>query len=1305
MTLRLPSSTSILMSLLLAVSGINLAFAQAQDSYLSPQQMSMSSQQLRDIYGIEPIQRIENSTIRTSGFGGFDFGGGLDFGAFDPGSFGIDFGSFDNFNLSDFNLDFSELGLDLGDLNLQDITGTINSVTSTLSSLNKMALDASGSLNSMREGLTNSLSFNLETAFGTMSTDEIRFLARNPDLFSKWAEAKVFDKLGNFTEADLDSSLQRITNGAFNSSDLKQLYSNSNEAFNAFKGLKNTLNTLKSDYKAGLTEARTLANETDKKFVDSMSGKTLGDLSGSIQGHLERMFTADAKNPQLGENGASDPLSQYNPSRVATSQVEIQNAILTSIQRRPPAVGANIDTTCNGVTGGGAGPGVAAVGAAISNALSQNALAVGNPNAIFVGPLPEYRPSDADGSVKILWRLFGDPGGLGIVSVSGGAESPNQDKMSRIFLAFNTAVAALAAIWFAFTMSSALLQGAHDGEFLGRRYHSYWLPIRSLVGGALIIPIPGAGYSLAQVITILMATTGIGIANSVAGLATGVISEAAPKAENFILPITANQFDAQVVTASYCVASLNREMMVNRGLYNDPQNPQTTTIRSEAESANVDFGLNLYPYNQGLRIGFGAMANNSVPNFKDYGYTEDQCALIDFKTPTLKTVEDSDFIVPTVSRENREIVHDVMLEFGNKQVEAFAFYVKAVNDITKSHVLYSSAPVGSQMESQGASLIQLRGEDISKGLAPALPQTPEGFFATDWAQYKIDQPAATYLLSLASRYYNDLVVRDASRASAGIACSVKDYVEHGPKTYGWIGLGFQNVHRITTMVQSTLSASSGGTSSSLSTAALAQKYSAYNPNPSPVSVGSDPASDFSSLAGVDDGTQQKLPGEDDSGIMATLEAFSDPMKAIRKFLGVTNGVSFGFSSVEQVAQTGVNILSFVDTMFKSLLGAWALYFMATLASAAFPLLPPQLTGIFGAVELLFAGAASLWATFAMPAAYFAIKLALIIPMIPILKWIGAILDWMVVVIEAMIASPWWAMAHLDGEGEGLGRNTGHGYIFMLNLLFRPAILVITFTLITSVLGVILAFANYMLGDLLNALIGNPESTMFMRFAFILGALALMTSIFENMLTTAYSILSVVPDKVFTWIGGNFGSNVSGNMAEGIAGGGSAAANAAFNAAGTAGSGAFGAASSGAGMARQAGENSAMNKINTGAGMASEGAAQLAKASELREKGKSMGGSAGAALRQQASSLESQGIKNMEGGAALMSSGMNSPFGTRNSYNQGRSAAANAASAISQAFNRNGGSGSSMTGSAQKFSSQFSNMAQGKAGASIKDMSK
>ena len=207
MTIRLPSYTSILVSLLLALSGLNIAFAQSQNVYSSPQQMALSAQQLRDIYGVEPIQRIENSNVRLSGFGGFDFGGGLDFGSFDPGSFGIDFGSFDNFNLSDFNLDFSEIGLDLGNLNLQDITGTINSVTNTLSSLNKIALDASGSLNSMREGLTNSLSFNLETAFGTMSTDEIRFLARNPDLFSKWAESQVFDKLSNFTDADLDGSL------------------------------------------------------------------------------------------------------------------------------------------------------------------------------------------------------------------------------------------------------------------------------------------------------------------------------------------------------------------------------------------------------------------------------------------------------------------------------------------------------------------------------------------------------------------------------------------------------------------------------------------------------------------------------------------------------------------------------------------------------------------------------------------------------------------------------------------------------------------------------------------------------------------------------------------------------------------------------------------------------------------------------------------------------------------------------------------------------------------------------------------
>src|SRR5260363_79636 len=63
-------------------------------------------------------------------------------------------------------------------------------------------------------------------------------------------------------------------------------------------------------------------------------------------------------------------------------------------------------------------------------------------------------------------------------------------------------------------------------------------------------------------------------------------------------------------------------------------------------------------------------------------------------------------------------------------------------------------------------------------------------------------------------------------------------------------------------------------------------------------------------------------------------------------------------------------------------------------------------------------------------------------MLPFIIWFGGVVSWFAVVGEAMIAAPLWAMTHLDGDGEGMGPRTTHGYIFLLNLIFRPVFVVI-----------------------------------------------------------------------------------------------------------------------------------------------------------------------------------------------------------------------------------------------------------------------
>lgn len=1234
-------------------------------SSLASQQFGKRSAPINSPYASQDnVYANPGASAQFFGGGGFSFDsfdfGGLNFGDFDLSSFDLDLDAF-NLDLSEFNLDFESFDLDFSDFSLSEISDTINTVSNTLQNLNTMALKASEGLTGMKDKFNQLASGDIETAFGVVNPKEMAMFARDPKLFSGWLSEKIKLQEGYFAGLDIDGLKNSIDTDFFKSSDIRNLLTNSKAAFNQFKAIKNTLDVLKTDTRSIIADGKSLLGEV-QGVGGQLSDFSLSNIAGNIGGHLERMAKAELKNLQLGDsvNGSSNPASTFSMDRVSTPGYTVQGAINTALSARPNAFGANLSSTCTGVPNS-TGSTTATSGALPTAPAAVNALSPGD-SSVFAGPLPQYRPSDTDGSVKILWRMFGDPGGFGLINVEGDATSPNEAKMSRMFLMFNTAVAAMAALWFTFTMLSAGLQGAHDGEFLGKRYHSFWLPIRSFIGGILIIPLPLIGYSAAQLLTLLATTTGIGIANATAGYAVGVLVEAAPEPATYIRSVTSMDFMSPLMLNSMCVAQTNVDQMKKRGLYRDPSSQSETLLASDAEAANVDMGLTIVPGADFVRIDYGAMTPNSVPNYAEHGFTADQCGTLTFKPPKLSDLgEDNNPVFPVLSDHNREVVHDAMLALGNKQIEAFVLYAKVMNDLANSTYLFLDVPQGSPMEAVKNSRVHWTESMVRSGQGPiTLPEDPEAFMAVDFTQFRLDYGAFIYLQNIASGMFDIMVAKESAQQSSAIACSTKTHVEEGPNSYGWIGLGFYNVHNIVSKSKATSVASSAEVVAKPPAVSAARQVEVANAETKALQVCEVPCDQNSDLA---KNHVQKAAESSSGGSLSLLKFLSDGVKALggaldsvlswlnpanlidEKLRSKVSNVEIGFSSVSDIAKTGVAILNTLDSLFKAFMVLITAYAVAV-TGITFTGLGVFASGVFGIAQTIFILAGTLLTVFIIPAGYFAIKLAMIIPMIPVLIWIGVILDWMVIVIEAMIASPYWAMAHLDGDGEGMGRNTAHGYIFILNLLFRPAILVITFALVTTVLSTILGFANGALGGMFNSLVNNPESTFLMKCFYILGALSLMTVIFENMLTKAYSILSVVPDKVFTWIGGNFGSNVSGGMAEGIAGGASNAAQSAGQAAGSAGSAALSAAGQAAGGKQQsidqkagAMANEGVAEQRAGAEMSANAAKEFASANAEYDNPSGKSGIAKAESRQQAAAKMDQARLAMAQGERLQNSGM------------------------------------------------------------------
>ncbi|MFC0402544.1 DotA/TraY family protein [Paraburkholderia rhizosphaerae] len=153
--------------------------------------------------------------------------------------------------------------------------------------------------------------------------------------------------------------------------------------------------------------------------------------------------------------------------------------------------------------------------------------------------------------------------------------------------------------------------------------------------------------------------------------------------------------------------------------------------------------------------------------------------------------------------------------------------------------------------------------------------------------------------------------------------------------------------------------------------------------------------------------------------------------------------------------------------------------------------------------------------------FFGAMLSIYIPMLPFMVWFGGVVGWFAVVCESVVAAPLWAFAHLDGDGEGMGQRTTHGYIFLLNVMFRPVFMMLGF--IFGGAGVVV------LGTLLNTMFGvalaNAQFDSTTGLVSIIGYIVLYVSMCLSLVNGAFALIHVIPDQVFVWVGGQMAGRV------------------------------------------------------------------------------------------------------------------------------------------------------------------------------------
>lgn len=646
-----------------------------------------------------------------------------------------------------------------------------------------------------------------------------------------------------------------------------------------------------------------------------------------------------------------------------------------------------------------------------------------------------FSPTEGDLSVKMLAKLFG---GL----VGGGGADPLKDLIST----FNSVILAVGGILVAYTIFAGTIGTAHEGKMLGK-FSSVWVPLRTSIGAALVVPING--YCVMQMLVMWLILQGIGLADSVwtaavngNAIMNGTIT-AYPDAPGI------KDLAQNTLKAATCVVAAKKN------------NEDVLGITSE-KWGYYDKTLNKKNY-----IYFGAQ--NTIGSQDTCG----KVALIDETTESTGNGNFGDF-----ANVNKEM-------FGQGSTAAI---IQIQNSAMRAMVasLYNNA--------QNLIVVQTEG-DVKK------------------------------VVSNVEAYSDSFINEAIDTYNKSIKEGMKSYFSNSNQTdnvkkmtnEGWIMAGAWFVKQANVMSQATVGLTTIPTATS-GTLRKSYDYEDANNALKPIYNRIDSYSAVASKKGE----IKKI----------TIESDEEDKKGSKWYeklslASVTGEFLTGIDLRDIAEQVNVHPIiqmkQMGDRMVTTAVGAIGVIIGLTFAAgatqgsgvAAATVVAPIAFSIFGGLITL---------------GFF---LSYYIPMMPFFIWLGCLIGWFILVLEAIIAAPLWAIMHLHPNGDDVVGRGGQGYMLVLGLLIRPTLMI--FGLISALIlsGVLGQFINSLFYDVfIMSRLGADVGF----FAILLGYV-LYTTMMLSFVKKMFSVIHSIPDQLLQWIGGG-GSQLgqyAGAITEGTAG--------------------------------------------------------------------------------------------------------------------------------------------------------------------------
>lgn len=600
----------------------------------------------------------------------------------------------------------------------------------------------------------------------------------------------------------------------------------------------------------------------------------------------------------------------------------------------------------------------------------------------------------------------------------------------------NGACMTIGGCFSAYVLVFGTMATAHEGEVLGRKWSSAWVPIRTALGIGLVAPL-GGGYCVAQFVVAWAAMQGVGLADNIWQTYTQSYVEKSNMAPTVTLPNVRN-LAANVLQSQLCMAAFNR--------------------------IQKDFP-------QGSS---GEMVATSFSNGRQYGgggLSADACGSISYNTAQFATVQPGP---------------------AGSSIYGAALPAASLTTIQQAHIT-ATAKMEATLGTLAKQIIDAR----DGGTAPSV----------------------TSIFTAIQQYQEDVAA--AAKSSVASDDARKAIVESATKD-GWLYAGgwFMKAAQLQDATRNAVSAvpvakpmrSSMGSQDMQIYMAAAQALLVQAGN-------STSEKDLDAITGAGNTSNPWMRAFSDftnSGAnsvmsVAQIDNNRDPMMSIKDYgdnIMVASEAAIITGGVVKAGAAAVKAES--DSWLGQVGNVVTLGLMSATAGGAASVadMAGTLIIVIGSAMFMFGG-----------------SIGVVLPMMPFLLYLATSISWLILVCEAVVAAPLWAVSHNRPGGNDIAGSASSGYMLILSLFLRPPLIVIGFILAMISLQVVIPVFN----DVFFTAFRNTNAGSITGVGTMLFMIGIYAGSTISIVYQCFKLTHFIADKVLRWIGG--GIEQLGEMAE------------------------------------------------------------------------------------------------------------------------------------------------------------------------------